>query len=152
MWFFLTIFIVVFSSDRILKILVFENFSLGTSYPVLKDIFHITPVHNKGIAFGLLSSLNNIIFVCIAFFVLALTLYFVIVKRPKSILLLTGVFLVFSGAAGNLADRIFYGYVLDFIDLRIWPVFNIADSAITTGVFLILLYMINSKFKTLNSK
>ena len=150
MWFFLTIFIIVFLSDRILKILVFENFSLGVSYPVLKDMFHITPVHNRGIAFGLFGNLDNIIFVCIAFFVLALMFYFVIIKRPESILLLSGIFLVFSGAASNLTDRILYGYVMDFIDLRIWPVFNIADSAITIGAFLILLYLFKQKSKTCN--
>ena len=150
MWFFLTIFIIVFLSDRILKILVFENFSLGVSYPVLKDMFHITPVHNRGIAFGLFGNLDNIIFVCIAFFVLVLAFYFVIVKKPESILLRSGVFLVFSGAVCNLADRVLYGYVLDFIDLRIWPVFNIADSAITIGTFLVLLYMFKQKSKTCN--
>ena len=150
MWFFLTIFMIVFLSDRILKILVFENFSLGVSYPVLKDMFHITPVHNRGIAFGLFGNLDNIIFVCIAFFVLALMFYFVIIKRPESILLLSGIFLVFSGAASNLTDRILYGYVMDFIDLRIWPVFNIADSAITIGAFLILLYLFKQKSKTCN--
>jgi len=149
-WFFLTIFMIVFLSDRILKILVFENFSLGVSYPVLKDMFHITPVHNRGIAFGLFGNLDNIIFVCIAFFVLALMFYFVIIKRPESILLLSGIFLVFSGAASNLTDRILYGYVMDFIDLRIWPVFNIADSAITIGAFLILLYLFKQKSKTCN--
>jgi len=149
-WFFLAIFIIVFLSDRILKILVFENFSLGVSYPVLKDMFHITPVHNRGIAFGLFGNLDNIIFVCIAFFVLALMFYFVIIKRPESILLLSGIFLVFSGAASNLTDRILYGYVMDFIDLRIWPVFNIADSAITIGAFLILLYLFKQKSKTCN--
>ncbi|TSA56306.1 signal peptidase II [bacterium] len=141
---------IVFLSDRILKILVFENFSLGVSYPVLKDMFHITPVHNRGIAFGLFGNLDNIIFVCIAFFVLALMFYFVIIKRPESILLLSGIFLVFSGAASNLTDRILYGYVMDFIDLRIWPVFNIADSAITIGAFLILLYLFKQKSKTCN--
>ena len=76
--------------------------------------------------------------------------YFVIIKRPESILLLSGIFLVFSGAASNLTDRILYGYVMDFIDLRIWPVFNIADSAITIGAFLILLYLFKQKSKTCN--
>jgi len=145
-WVFLTIFIAVFSIDRILKILVAENFSLGVSYPVLKDIFHITPLRNRGIAFGLFGNTNNIVFICIAFFILSFLLYFIIIKKPKSTLLLSGISLIFSGAIGNLIDRIFCGYVFDFIDLRIWPVFNVADSAITIGAFLVLFYMLKEKW------
>ena len=141
MWFFWSIFSVIFLSDRILKMLVFENFSLGTSYPVLKGVLHITPVQNSGIAFGLLGNWNNTVFACAAFFALSAMLYFLIAKKPKSLLLFSGVSMIFSGAAGNLADRIMYGYVFDFIDFRVWPVFNIADSAITIGAGLIMVYM-----------
>jgi signal peptidase II len=144
-WFFSAVFIVVFLSDRILKMLVFENFSLGNSYPVLSDVLHITPVHNSGIAFGLFGNLDNIVFVCVAFFALSLMLYFLIVKKPKSILLILSISLIFSGAAGNLTDRIIYGYVFDFIDLKVWPVFNIADSAITIGAGLILVCMFKQR-------
>jgi signal peptidase II len=144
-WFFLTVFTAIFLSDRIFKTLVFENLSLGVSYPILEGVLHITPVQNKGVAFGLFANSGNAIFVSLVFFMLVLALYFISIKRPRSILLLSGIFLVFSGAAGNLADRIFYGYVLDFIDFRIWPVFNIADSAITIGAFLIFLYIFNDK-------
>jgi signal peptidase II len=146
-WVFSAVFIAVFLSDRILKSLVFENFSLGDSYPVLRGVLHITPVRNSGIAFGLFSNLDNIVFICAAVFVLFFMLYILIAKRPKSILLLLGFSLIFSGAVGNLTDRVIYGYVFDFIDLRVWPVFNLADSAITIGAGLILLYISRQKNK-----
>jgi signal peptidase II len=47
--------------------------------------------------------------------------------------------LILGGALSNLLDRVIYGYVIDYIDIRIWPVFNLSDTAITTGVFLIFL-------------
>ena len=56
--------------------------------------------------------------------------------------------LVLGGAAGNLCDRLYFGHVVDFLDFRVWPVFNIADSAICFGVFLIILNI----FKTAGAK
>jgi signal peptidase II len=146
-WVFSAVFIVVFLLDRILKMLVFENFSLGDSYPVLRGVLHVTPVQNIGIAFGLFDNLSNVVFICVSAFILLSMLYLLIAKRPKSVFLLLGFSLIFSGAAGNLIDRIFYGYVFDFIDLRVWPVFNLADSAITIGAGLIVVYILSQNRK-----
>ena len=84
----------------------------------------------------------------VCLFTLLIIAYALFIKRPKSPLLILALSLVLSGAVSNLIDRLFYGYVLDFIDLRFWPVFNIADSAITIGVLLMLAYLIAAKHKT----
>lgn len=144
---FLIIFIIIFLLDRIFKILIFHILPIGISFPIVKDVFHITPVFNKGIAFGLFTGLNNYVLISIALTVLLCVLYILIFFKIHSIMMSCGLVLIASGALCNVIDRVFYGSVLDFIDLRIWPVFNIADSAITIGAFLILFYLVNPKSK-----
>ena len=107
----------------------------------IKGIFHITPTYNTGIAFGLFKGYNLYIFSAVSVIMSLAILYILIAKRPKSLCLSLGLSLVMAGAVGNLIDRLAHGHVLDFIDLRIWPVFNIADSAITIGAGLILWYL-----------
>ena len=143
--FFLAIFLTVYFSDRIAKILIYDNFIFGASYPVLENILHITPTHNTGIAFGLLSGFGNLVFVLLTAFILIVIVFAVIIKKPRSRLVKSGLFFIVAGASGNLTDRLLYGHVLDFIDLRIWPVFNIADSAICFGACLVVLYIVKSK-------
>lgn len=141
MWPFLIFSILILVVDRILKIIVFKNLYIGSSLPVVKGLLHITPTYNKGAAFGLFKESPSFILVTTSSVAAVFIIYIILAKKPKSYLLLSGLFLILSGAIGNLIDRIRYGYVMDFIDLRIWPVFNIADSSITTGACLILLYL-----------
>ena len=140
--------VIIFFIDRVLKLFVFRNFSQGSSFPIFKNILYVTPVCNSGVAFGLFKGLNLYILVATSFAVSIIIVYMIFIKKPKSRLLILALFLILSGALGNLTDRLIYGYVLDFIDLRVWPVFNIADSAITIGAILMLVYMINTRPKT----
>lgn len=149
---FFIISIIIFSIDRVLKLFIFRNFSEGSSFPVFKNILYITPVRNNGVAFGLFKEFSLPILVAVSLLASLFIVYMIFVKKPKSRLLLLALFLILSGAVGNLTDRITYGYVLDFIDLRIWPVFNVADSAITIGAFLILFYLFNTKSNTEHRK
>ncbi|MDP8293154.1 MAG: signal peptidase II [Candidatus Orphnella occulta] len=145
---FFIISVIIFFIDRLLKLLIFKNFPLGSSFPIFKNILHITPVCNSGVAFGLFKEFNLYILVVASLAVSIIIVYMIFIKKPKSRLLILALFLILSGALGNLTDRLIYGYVLDFIDLRVWPVFNIADSAITIGAILMLVYMINTRPKT----
>jgi len=79
-----------------------------------------------------------IIWIGIIFFIVCLLGKNMTKAKPDKILLLS-LLLIFSGAIGNLIDRITFGCVIDFIDLRIWPVFNLADSFITIGAILIII-------------
>ena len=136
--------------DQVTKALVINFFNLYDSV-VLLPIVNLTFVVNYGFAFGLLNnpSLNQIL---VSLVILAIIIYFLylLIKTQDKIFQLT-LTLILAGALGNFVDRIFRGFVIDFIDIYIgkyhWPAFNIADSCITVG-FVVL--MINILF--LNKK
>jgi signal peptidase II len=127
----------IFCLDRLTKILVSKYLALHQSLPLVKGVFHFTLIHNRGAAFGML---KNQLFLLVFSAVVAITLIYADlkdnrVKKPFLYQLALG--LIFAGALGNLIDRLFLGYVIDFLDFRIWPVFNIADSSITVGALLL---------------
>jgi len=146
--FFLFLFLVIL--DQITKALVINFFDLYESVPLF-PIVNLTFVVNYGFAFGLLNdpSLNQIL---VSVVILLIILYFLylLIKTQDNIFRFT-LILILSGALGNFIDRIFRGFVIDFIDIYIskyhWPAFNIADGCITVG-FMIL--MVNILF--LNKK
>ena len=144
------LFITLVILDQVTKALVINFFNLYDSV-VLLPIMNLTFVVNYGFAFGLLNnpSLNQIL---VSLVILAIIIYFLylLIKTQDKIFQLT-LTLILAGALGNFIDRIFRGFVIDFIDIYIgkyhWPAFNIADSCITLG-FVVL--MINILF--LNKK
>jgi signal peptidase II len=129
--------VVVFLSDQFTKFFITQNLLLSQSVPITKGVLYFTVVHNRGAAFGILK--NQVpLFILTA--VISIVLIYLNLKRNKKKELSFYNFslsLILAGALGNLADRIRLGYVIDFIDLRIWPVFNLADAAITIGAILL---------------
>ncbi len=127
--------------DRISKLFFSNILSPGESIPVLRNIFHFTLVHNTGIAFGLLRN-QGIVFILIPIITLALVvfvIYYFRRNKKTSFLYVLAFSLILGGAIGNLIDRMAFGYVIDFIDFRVWPVFNLADSVITIGTVILLI-------------
>ena len=124
--------ILVFIIDQLVKHLVVSTMHLGQSFPVLKGIFHITYVLNPGAAFGMLEH-QRWFFIVVALAAVLLGVVFYRKLQQESILMRSGAGLLLGGAVGNLADRIQSGLVVDFLDFRVWPVFNIADIAICAG-------------------
>lgn len=124
------------SADWLTKVVALKYLSLGQSLKVLPGIFHLTLVYNTGAAFGLLKN-HGFFFTCLALFVIAFIIFYALRLKTKRTFLCLALGLILGGACGNLLDRIFRGYVVDFIDLRIWPVFNVADSCITAGIVLL---------------
>ncbi len=100
-----------------------------------KKFFIFNYSENTGAAFSLFLGLNTILII-IGLIILILLIYFYF--KTKNLIQLS-LLLIISGTIGNLIDRIFFSYVRDFIDFKIWPIFNIADSLIVIGVILILL-------------
>ena len=134
-----TLGIVIF--DRITKNFFLEILAHGESLTIIRNVLHMTLVHNTGIAFGLFKD-QGLLFIFVVIAVLAILLAFNIYyyRQNDSFLSRTYIVafsLILGGAIGNLIDRIAYGYVIDFIDFRIWPVFNIADSAISIGAVIV---------------
>ena len=122
--------------DQLSKHLIQRIIVEGESIPLLPGVLYLTLYKNPGAAFGIFAYKTNL-FIAVTIIVMIIIIFFYL-KLPKSMgLAKTSLALQFGGAAGNFIDRIFYGYVVDFIDFRVWPVFNIADSAIVIGVILL---------------
>jgi signal peptidase II len=130
--------------DQLTKWLVAARFQPGESLPVLPPILHLTYVQNTGAAFGLFKG-QQAAFIVIALVVIGWVAAELLRKRAMALTLLWGCALILGGAVGNLIDRLRLGYVIDFIDLRVWPVFNVGDSAITIGVGLLLLHTLTRR-------
>lgn len=129
------------AADQATKLLVGLRIPLGSSVPVIPGFLAFTHVHNRGIAFSLLGGIPLLVPALIA-----LTLLFVLFynrsrwsRRP---LTQSGMALVSGGAIGNLIDRLRVGAVIDFIDVHVWPVFNVADLAVTAGAGLLIFTLI----------
>jgi len=128
---------IVFFLDRFAKSYFSHNLMLNQQVPLIKGVLSLTLVHNRGGAFGVL---KNQLPVFIFTACLAIALIYFNLKKNKAkgpSLYNFSLSLVLAGALGNLFDRICFGYVIDFIDLGFWPVFNVADSAITVGAVLL---------------
>jgi len=124
--------------DQLTKLLVVNTMSQNESIPVINNIFHITYVHNFGAAFGLLAHRTGF-FILVTVVVLLFILTFLRYLPKEQKLLRAALVLQLGGASGNLIDRVRVGYVIDFFDFRVWPVFNVADIAIVFGIGLLIL-------------
>lgn len=142
--YFLILTLFILCLDQISKYIVIQNLKLGESIPN-SGIFRLTHAQNTGTAFSLFQNQTDILtIVSFVAIVLIIFIYLSIEKPSKYVYLSYG--LLFGGAFGNLIDRVRLGYVTDFFDVGVWPIFNIADSAISIGIIILLFnYIIYSK-------
>lgn len=117
----------------------------GISVPVIQNIFHITFVQNQGAVFGSMQGFGSM-FIWLTFIALGAILYFW-EEFPKTFWARLFLVFIIAGLIGNLIDRIFLGYVIDFFDFRIWPVFNVADSLVCVGVFGLIINILKNEKK-----
>lgn len=132
--------IVVIGADQFSKYLITATMELGQSIPT-EGIIRLTYTTNTGGAFGLFAN-QTFLLTMIAFVGIAVLVLYLRYLPLDSRLLRLGLGLALGGAAGNLIDRVRLGEVTDFIDVGFWPIFNIADSAIVVGTFLIVYYLL----------
>lgn len=136
---------VIVPLDQLTKFFIDSRFRLGESLTVLENFFHITYVRNPGAAFGILadSSVRIPFFITVTIAASLGILLYLRRLRDDQRLLQFSLCIIFAGALGNLIDRVRFGEVVDFLDFHWyehhWPAFNVADSAITVGVCLMLL-------------
>jgi len=149
---FLAVAVGVVVLDQVTKWLMASSFSPHETKNIIDGIFNLTYITNTGAAFGILRGgerWRHIFFQLVSFLALGGLFYLYKTLERDSKLIFWGLALVFGGALGNLVDRLRYGYVVDFLDFHIngyhWPAFNIADSAITIGVSLLIFSLIISK-------
>jgi signal peptidase II len=134
----------VFLLDQGTKLLVSLTLATGRSVSLIAHILSLTHVHNTGAAFGIFKN-GTIAFVVISIIAVLTIIFYVRRKPPGTGAVNAALALILGGACGNMVDRLRLGYVIDFIDIHVWPVFNIADSAISIGTVLLLACMIRER-------
>lgn len=136
----------VFLLDQVTKYAVVSSMHLNESIPIVKHIFHLTYILNPGAAFGMMEH-SRLFFITMACVVLAAFYVWrrVILREP--LWGQYGIALFAGGALGNMLDRIRQGEVIDFLDFRVWPIFNVADIAICVGVGLVIWTMLQTEKK-----
>ncbi len=141
---------VVFLLDQWSKKLI-QNVSSQLPVEVIEGFFRIVYARNTGIAFSFFSGngtdgIKRLILVLLSVLAICILHWAVLKLRNGSKMTILSLALIFGGALGNLADRLYYGYVIDFLDFYIgryhWPAFNLADSAITVGASILIIKML----------
>ena len=128
--------------DQLIKYFVVQYLPQAGTVTAVPYILDLTYVENRGVAFGMFKDMRWIFVVFTAIIILML-LYIIIFKRIKSKLFLISSALIIGGGIGNLIDRIFLGYVIDYLQLSFFsPVCNFADYAITVGTVLLVIYLL----------
>ncbi|MGD9486731.1 MAG: signal peptidase II [Calditrichaceae bacterium] len=149
--------------DQVTKLITKTSMYLGESIPVIGNFFRFTYVENPGIAFGVRIG-NPVVFMGLSFFAAGLVFYYLYRFRNEGWPVQLSLSFISAGAIGNLVDRVIYGRVIDFMDFEFfdinippfsllsyqfqgygmdrWPVFNVADMAVTGGMILLLFYML----------
>jgi signal peptidase II len=130
--------LVIIVLDQITKHLVLKYMNPFESIEVF-PFLHIVSVRNTGGAFGMFKSVGSTLFIAVSVMAIIFVIWLLIRAKEGYF----GLSLILGGAIGNLIDRLRYGWVVDFIDFSIgkfhWPAFNVADSALTVGVIVVLL-------------
>jgi len=134
---------IVLVVDRLTKLAVIRRMAEFDSIPVIPGVFNLTYVRNPGAAFGLLPNRTSF-FVFVSLVVIGLIVVFAGRFGRGNLARQVALGLILGGAIGNLWDRLHSGLVVDFLDFRVWPVFNIADSSLVIGVFLLAYLIIRS--------
>lgn len=133
-------------TDRLTKLMSINKLKGKEAITIIKDFFSFEYVENEGAAFGILQGKQYILSAIAAIMIIGLIVY-LFKYKPSSKLLKLSLSLVISGAIGNLIDRVYYNYVVDFIslhykDIYYFPNFNVADMLVVVGTFLLTFYII----------
>ena len=135
--------IILTGADQLSKWYFYTNRFQYNGFVVIKDFFYLTYLENRGAAFGMLQN-QRWLFIILTVVAVSFMIWYLI-KNKNTILRLSMAFLI-SGAAGNFIDRLFRGFVVDFLDFYPFgydfPIFNFADICVNIGAFLLVYYVI----------
>ncbi len=133
--------IIVITFDQLTKLAVRRSFQIN-EYVIIPKFLSLTYITNTGASFGILRGMNTLLMI-IGLAVVIFLLYYInksdVQAKTSALALITG------GAISNIIDRIAYGHVIDFINFSFWPAFNIADSAITIGIGILIIQHLREK-------
>lgn len=131
------------AADQVIKIWAVTHLSQINTIPLIQDVLHLTYVENRGAAFGIMQGKTTILLIVTSIFLLAILVAILIkkIQQPFYIWMLS---LIVAGGVGNLIDRAFRGFVVDYIDFRLigFPVFNLADCCVVVGILAVVIYQL----------
>ncbi len=149
------IILALLSIDQLTKALVARSIPFQSSKSVIPGFFNLTHIRNRGAIFGFFShSESRILFILltlVSLVAMGLVIYYFFKTPSTQRFMKISLSVILAGALGNLIDRIFRGYVIDFLDFHIkkwhWPSFNVADACITIGAFLLIFILVFKRGK-----
>lgn len=129
--------------DQLTKWLAVAFLEGQPSFPIWQDVLHLTFAKNEGAAFGMLSNHRWVFMIFSTVAIIGLLIY-LFRFRPKSRYVQITLAMIVGGGIGNMIDRVILGYVIDFIDFTLinFAIFNVADSFVTVGAFMLMGYLI----------
>lgn len=131
--------------DQFTKYLTVININEGTSIPLIKNIFELSYVKNRGAAFGILQDKRWFFIILTTIIIIAIIYYYIKLPKSKRYNPMRFTLILFiAGALGNFIDRIRFGYVVDMLYFKLidFPVFNVADCYVVVGAFLLIILML----------
>ena len=132
-----------FFIDRIVKFLIMRNFFFGDFFPIIPRVLYFNLAGNSGAAFSMLSG-NNTLLIFASVIAIGFMLFFSKeISKEKWLSFFSGI--LAGGILGNLYDRIFYGFVVDYLDFRFFPIFNLADSFLTIAAIALAVIILKKK-------
>ena len=138
-------FAIILAADQITKFLVAKNMAVGESFTLIPKFMDITYVQNQGAAFGIFQGRKALLIV-VSLLIFAAVIWYIVHYKPKSRWIMWSLTMIIAGGLGNLIDRVALSYVRDFLDETFtkynFPVFNIADCAITIGAIMLALHVL----------
>ena len=142
--------------DQLTKALIARNIMIQSSKSIIRGFFNLTHIRNRGAIFGFFSQYDSrplfIFLTLVSLVALGLVIYYFFKTPSSERFMKISLSIILAGALGNLIDRVFRGYVIDFLDFYIknwhWPSFNIADASITTGAFLLIFILLFKRRST----
>lgn len=147
--------IILLIVDQISKLLVVKLIDINSSIEIIKNFFYLTYTHNTGAAFSILTG-QRIFLILVAVIILVILFNYLRKNKVEGKIEALAFSLIIGGSLGNLIDRIIRGYVIDFIDVKIFgynfPVFNLADTFIVIGVFLLIIILTRKEVNHDNRK
>ena len=142
--------------DQLTKILCVNNIALGDSITVIPGVLDFTYIQNRGAAFGSLSGARWVFMIASVVMIIVITAYVISNRNTMSYPTVITLALIVGGGIGNMIDRIALGYVIDFVDVRFIPfwkwIFNVADSFVCIGAFLLVIIFIIEEYKNKKEK
>lgn len=132
----------IIAADQAVKKMVSDSMALNETIPIINNIFHITYIRNTGAAFSIMEGFRALLIVLPAVLIAAAMVYIFLKRKKTHPAVLLSLAFIAGGGLGNVIDRAALGYVVDYLDFRVFPVFNIADIFVCLGCGLLIVYIL----------